>query len=281
MAFDFPNAPTVGATYTSGGVTYTWDGTAWKGGPIADAGMYVAKAGDTMSGNLTIDPPSGNPQLVLDKPASGQSAQIVGQLNGARRWQMGMGNGTAEAGANAGSDFTLARYDDSGTLIDTPFLIERKTGLVTANVAMPSVLAHRSGAGDTALTQSAWTKINLGTISSGINVGGWSLSAQQGITVPKAGVYLVMAQVDIQTPATANFALLAGFGLNSFAAPARNGRIYHSVANNVSYNIGVTGMVACAAGDVLYLIAYSAGASCLAKDFATDTFLAATLVAAT
>lgn len=29
MALDFPNSPAVGATYSSGGVTYKWDGTKW------------------------------------------------------------------------------------------------------------------------------------------------------------------------------------------------------------------------------------------------------------
>ena len=30
MALDFPASPNINDTYTSGGVTWTWDGTTWK-----------------------------------------------------------------------------------------------------------------------------------------------------------------------------------------------------------------------------------------------------------
>jgi hypothetical protein len=43
MAFDFPSSPTVGQTYTSGGVTYRWDGQGWGGGPLYDSGLYQPK----------------------------------------------------------------------------------------------------------------------------------------------------------------------------------------------------------------------------------------------
>ena len=30
MAANFPNSPSINDTFTHGGVTFTWDGTAWK-----------------------------------------------------------------------------------------------------------------------------------------------------------------------------------------------------------------------------------------------------------
>jgi Chaperone of endosialidase len=54
VAFDFPASPTVGQKYTSGGVTYSWNGYAWAGGPVADSSTYVLKAGDAMTGPLTV-----------------------------------------------------------------------------------------------------------------------------------------------------------------------------------------------------------------------------------
>src|SRR5262245_66634927 len=84
MAYDFPASPTVGATFTSGGITYTWNGYGWVqglGGAVtltasqigvsrAVAGATdvqtalttlntnvngkVAKAGDTMTGPLVL-----------------------------------------------------------------------------------------------------------------------------------------------------------------------------------------------------------------------------------
>ena len=64
MAFDFPASPTNGQVFTSGGVSYVWNGQGWvqQGAPgsvdktyvdTADA-LKVAKAGDTMSGALVL-----------------------------------------------------------------------------------------------------------------------------------------------------------------------------------------------------------------------------------
>jgi hypothetical protein len=53
MPMDFPASPTNGQVFTSGGVSYTWNGYAWVGGVAGGAG-YVLKAGDTMTGALAI-----------------------------------------------------------------------------------------------------------------------------------------------------------------------------------------------------------------------------------
>ena len=45
---------------------------------------------------------------------------------------LNLGNAVAESGGNAGSDFALYRYDDTGNAIDAPLAIDRKTGAVTA-----------------------------------------------------------------------------------------------------------------------------------------------------
>lgn len=47
-----------------------------------------------------------------------------------RRWQLRQ-NGTTESGANAGSDFEIARYSDTGALQDTPLIITRSNGRLT------------------------------------------------------------------------------------------------------------------------------------------------------
>jgi hypothetical protein len=54
MAIDFPNAPTVGQTFTSSGQTWTWDGTVWAiGQPSVPAG-YLPLAGGTITGSLEV-----------------------------------------------------------------------------------------------------------------------------------------------------------------------------------------------------------------------------------
>ena len=48
----------------------------------------------------------------------------------ALRWAFGA-NGTAEGGSNAGSNFVINNYDDSGTVIGTPLTITRSSGNAT------------------------------------------------------------------------------------------------------------------------------------------------------
>jgi hypothetical protein len=138
MAFDFPASPTNGQVFTSGGVSYVWNGQGWvqQGAPgsvdktyvdTADA-LKVAKAGDTMTGDLTIG--KTNPGVILKKTATnGQGSYIQGNVNANARWQVHLGSGSAETGSgNTGSDFVVNRFDDAGAYIDTPLTILRSTG---------------------------------------------------------------------------------------------------------------------------------------------------------
>jgi hypothetical protein len=61
----------------------------------------------------------------------------------ANRWSITLGNSTTEAGSNAGSDFTLDRYNDAGTYIDSPIAIARSTGILTLSASM--VIGGSSG----------------------------------------------------------------------------------------------------------------------------------------
>jgi hypothetical protein len=71
----------------------------------------------------------------MAKSASGQVNAIngyTGSVIGANlRWTMYMGNATAEGGGNAGSDFGILRFDNTGTLLGTPMSIARSTGVAT------------------------------------------------------------------------------------------------------------------------------------------------------
>lgn len=55
---------------------------------------------------------------------------------GSARWLVYVSSG-AESGSNAGSNFFIERYDDTGTLIDAPFSINRANGVVTLTNALP------------------------------------------------------------------------------------------------------------------------------------------------
>jgi hypothetical protein len=53
---------------------------------------------------------------------------------GLNRWEMYLGDGTAESGGNAGSDFQLVRIDDTGTTnLGTVLAVNRATGAWTMN----------------------------------------------------------------------------------------------------------------------------------------------------
>jgi Chaperone of endosialidase len=106
-----------------------------KGDPTAALGIAtkqytdtkVAKAGDVMTGDLTIQ--KNTPVLFLDKTASGQPAAIGGRLGGISRWSLHLADAAAETGANVGSDFRLFSFNDAGSPIGQPFVINRATGI--------------------------------------------------------------------------------------------------------------------------------------------------------
>ena len=79
--------------------------------PGIDTTPLVKKAGDTMTGDLTIT--KSTPLMVLND-TGGVVGDVRFNRNGGRRWIMRM-NGTTEAGGNVGSDFQLLSYQDDGT----------------------------------------------------------------------------------------------------------------------------------------------------------------------
>lgn len=104
--------------------------------PIA---AWVAKwanitpgVGSDGSTSVTIAPtPTGNAILVLNKPVGSWNDMIQCQCVGKMRWQLLLGDYTTESGANAGSDFQVWRYDDTGTNnLGKPITIYRNSGLV-------------------------------------------------------------------------------------------------------------------------------------------------------
>jgi len=78
----------------------------------------------------------GNCQLFLNKSSGAFAAQLATTSGGLLRWSMNMGNGTPESGANAGSDWTLTRYNDAGVGLGSPMVCIRSTGVVTFSAAI-------------------------------------------------------------------------------------------------------------------------------------------------
>lgn len=96
----------------------------------------VSKSGDTMTGDLVIT--KSFPTIYLDR-IDANGARIAGRKGGLDRWYVRPGNGDPEAGGNSGSNFTIARYDDAGALIDVPLTINRSNGNVGIGITPVSV----------------------------------------------------------------------------------------------------------------------------------------------
>jgi len=129
MALDFPASPTVGQQFTAAGVTWTWDGTKWTASGLS-GGPFLPLAGGTLTGDLTINE-SSITRLWLNSPTNGFGNFVYGQKGGLNRWFAAFGDGTAESGGNAGSNFYLGCAADNGTGLWTPISINRASGQVT------------------------------------------------------------------------------------------------------------------------------------------------------
>lgn len=146
MAINFPNSPTTGQIFSSGGTTWQWDGVKWI--PAASGQNYLPLTGGSLTGDLTITSPDGNnlildaasgewPGIQMNIPASGEGAWIGSYIGGYERWEIDLGNGVAEGSGNVGSNFQIARYANNGNFIDDPIVINRSTGLVSFSQHAP------------------------------------------------------------------------------------------------------------------------------------------------
>jgi hypothetical protein len=109
-----------------------WDGAAVAGTTYATLAQLTAVedaalpiAGGTMTGDLVVDG-----AVARIDGAAGTFRQLQWSSDGSVRWSAHTNN-TAEGGANAGSDWRLVRYDDTGEALDAPIGVGRSTGAVT------------------------------------------------------------------------------------------------------------------------------------------------------
>ncbi len=127
----------------------------------------LPKTGGTMTGALT-NTATGGTQLIL-APTSGNSTiemrtgaalldhVIFGVVAGNRRWGLNLGDSAGEAAPATGSNFAIYRYDNSGTYLSSPLVINRATGNVNVNGL------QMNGDGSTVATGTLWS--NFGAVS--------------------------------------------------------------------------------------------------------------------
>ena len=122
-----PEAPVDGQIYARGPAVS--GANIWS--PVS--GTFLSASGGTVTGPITIAPPSSQPTLTLNRPSavSPGGCNIAGQVNGKTRWVIQAGNSTPEGLGNVGTDFAIYRVADDGqTIIGTPISITRSTGTV-------------------------------------------------------------------------------------------------------------------------------------------------------
>lgn len=121
---------------------YHYAGGAWRaplplpisvanGGTGSTVEKYLPLAGGTLTGWTTISPSAGYACLQLNKPVGAYGSLIRSTRNGLIRWDVSIGDATAETGSNIGSDISFASYNDAGNWLANALVISRATSLVT------------------------------------------------------------------------------------------------------------------------------------------------------
>jgi len=126
-----------------------------------------------MTGDMIIKNP--DPSITLDGTA-GSKNSIFGQKGDKNRWELVLGDATAESGSNAGSNFDLISYADDGTtVIGTALFGTRSTALLTVKADPTAALGISTKQyADAAAAGAAASKLPIagGTITGALQVNG-------------------------------------------------------------------------------------------------------------
>jgi hypothetical protein len=193
MALDFPDTPTNGATYTAGGISWTWDGTKWAATGAGTPGLYLPLTGGTVSGALTVNGAttlkSGNIDNTIigatTPAAASVTSQNGGQLAGMRNliingdFRVNQRYGTAGVATPGGAFYGIDRW-----LISTTIAYNIASGIATSSIqgagpyaaAMWSTASHSIVAADAFLFQQAIEAQNMAHLQ-------WGTPRAQPITI--------------------------------------------------------------------------------------------------
>jgi hypothetical protein len=113
-------------------LTVALGGTGATSAPAALTALgAMPLAGGTLTGALTVPGLYSTSGLEMTAPA-GTTKVLRGANPGpVSRWDLMLGDTTAESGSNAGSNFQLIGWADDGSYLHTPLSIVRSTGIAT------------------------------------------------------------------------------------------------------------------------------------------------------
>lgn len=130
---------------------------------VGDGSTWVAESGATARTSLGLG--TGNSPVftgaIIDAAAA-TSRNTLYRTSGSNRWTVAV-NATAESGSDAGSNFVVSRYDDSGVFISSPISITRSTGVVAiADLAIGTAVQPDANDGASlGVSGTAWSDIFL------------------------------------------------------------------------------------------------------------------------
>jgi hypothetical protein len=139
--------------------------------------------------------------LAIDNTVVSAARNITYRTSGSLRWNLST-DAIAESGSNAGSNYSISRYNDAGTFIDTPLTITRSSGQVAIKGGIGTVVASAGFVGE----------ILTGTSS--------GLSLVSNTAQAPASVSLTAGTWDIQ--ASVRYNIAAGCTVTAAAATASN-----------------------------------------------------------
>lgn len=120
---------------------------------VGNGTTWVAESGDTARTSLglgTANTPTFR-DVAIDS-AAGSQRRVYFRTSGSNRW-VAFASSDAESGGNAGSNFALFRYDDTGTGIDATMTVNRATGVTTLKqLTLTTDLALADGGTGASLT---------------------------------------------------------------------------------------------------------------------------------
>lgn len=149
-------AATVGGAMTVTGAatlssTLAVTGNATLGGTASITGAATVGGAASVAGSMTIgggtqkvNSASGDARSILSATA-GNSCWIELDLAGVQRWLAGKNN-TTETGSDAGSDFSIVRFNDAGSQTGVPVIIRRSDGVIMLGELPSSASGLPSGA---------------------------------------------------------------------------------------------------------------------------------------
>ena len=194
----------------------------------ATVGSLISGAA-TVGGNLTVN----GGQSIVQTGAAGSPRFIYSKTGTLARWGYGA-TGDAEAGSNAGSNFAVYRFDDTGAYLGVPLSISRATGAVTIPsltvaggpiaAGCANILAYggdRTGAVDNSVAFSAAVSASpAGQACVYLPAGTYLFSSTPTISLP-SGSALASAMIKGDGSGVTNIKMAAGISGPTFLINAR------------------------------------------------------------